>query len=154
MRRNLTTSENHFILKNNYVGHLGYIYRNRPYVVPITYYFSEEDNTIICYSGEGHKISAMRQHSAIALEVAEVNSINDWKSVMVQGTYEELEGSHGKAQLHEFSLGVKHLLKDKENLDASFISEFSSKIHKGEVPIVFRIKIEEITGKTRIFMNR
>lgn len=151
MIRNLSNTESRFILKNNYIGHLGYIYHNKPFVVPITYFFNEKDSTITCYSGEGHKIKAMRQNSEIALEVSEVNSVNNWKSVMVQGTYIELEGSQGKAQLHEFSLGVKDLLRNKENLEADFISEFSSKIYKGDIPIVFCIKIEEITGKTRLF---
>ena len=151
MIRNLDKTESHFILKNNYIGHLGYIYLNRPHVVPITYYFSEKDNAIICYSGEGHKINAMRKNNAVALEVSHVPSVNNWKSVMIHGTYQELEGSSGKAQLHQFSLGVKELLRNNDHVDADFISEFSSKIHKDYIPIVFLIKIDDITGKMRNF---
>ena len=38
---------------------------------------------------------------------------------------------------------------EKEKRDLNFISEFSAKIYKEEVPIVFLIKIDEITGKNK-----
>ena len=71
-------------------------------------------------------------------------------SVLVQGIFNELEGSVAKAQLHEFSLGVKDLILKKEQRKLDFISEFSSKIYNDDLPIVFTIKIEEITGKIRM----
>ncbi len=149
MRKNLDKDECTRILGNNYIGHLAYIYLNRPFVVPITYYFNEKANTIICYSGEGHKIAAMRKNNAVSMEVAEIESVNNWQSVQIEGVFEELEGSDAKAQLHGFSLGVKDLIIKKERRDLHFISEFSSKIYKEDIPIVFKIRIEEMTGKMR-----
>jgi len=149
MRKNLDKEECKRILGNNYIGHLAYIYRKHPFVVPITYYYDESSNAIICYSGEGHKISAMRKNSAVSLEVSEIESVNNWQSVLVEGVFEELEGIDAKAQLHGFSLGVKDLIIQKERRDLHFISEFSSKIYKDDIPIVFKIQIEEITGKKR-----
>ena len=58
-------------------------------------------------------------------------------------------GSDAKSKLHEFSLGVKDLIHKKEHRELNFIHEFSSKIYKDDLPIVFSIKIEEITGKMR-----
>jgi len=149
MRKNLDKDECKRILSNNYIGHLAYIYRKRPFVVPITYFYDENANVIICYSGEGHKISAMRKNNAVSMEVPEIESVNSWQSVQVEGVFEELEGSDAKAQLHGFSLGVKDLIIKKERRDLHFISEFSSKIYKDDIPIVFRIRIEEISGKKR-----
>ncbi|MBC3846665.1 pyridoxamine 5'-phosphate oxidase family protein [Winogradskyella echinorum] len=149
MIRSLNQKENTKILASNYIGNLSYIYRDRPYVVPITYFFDTENNIIIGYSGEGHKINAMRKNPNVSLSVSEVDSVNSWNSVLAQGTYVELSGSDAKAQLHIFSLGVKDLVINKEHRKLDFISEFSSKIYKDELPIIFQIKVEEITGKMR-----
>jgi nitroimidazol reductase NimA-like FMN-containing flavoprotein (pyridoxamine 5'-phosphate oxidase superfamily) len=147
---NLEDKEIKFVLENNYIGHLGYIYQKRPYVVPITYYFNKENNTIICYSGKGHKIDAMRKNTAISLQIANIESVGNWKSVLVLGTFKQHFGSDAKAHLHKFSLGVKEVILEKERREVNFISEFSSKIYNDDIPIVFIIEIEEITGKKRI----
>jgi len=149
MIRNLHKDESTKILVSNYIGNLSYIYRDRPYVVPITYFFDIENNLIIGYSAEGHKIRAMRQNINVSLGVSEINSINSWSSVLAQGRFKELSGSVAKAQLHIFSLGVKDLIINKEHRKLDFISEFSSKIHKDDLPIVFQIKVDELTGKMR-----
>jgi hypothetical protein len=85
----------------------------------------------------------------VSLSVSEVDSVNSWKSVLAQGVFVELTGSDAKAKLHEFSLGVKDLIIDKEHRKLDFISEFSSKIYKDDLPVVFIIKIDEITGRMR-----
>lgn len=146
---NLDDKKIKFILENNYVGQLGYIYQNRPYVVPITYYFDKENNHIICYSGDGHKMSAMRKNNAVSLQVAEISNVSNWQSVLVHGTFEQHFGSDAKAYLHKFSLGVKDVIMEQQHEKVNFISEFSSKIYNDNVPSVFIIKIEEITGKMR-----
>ncbi|MEP3836726.1 MAG: pyridoxamine 5'-phosphate oxidase family protein [Algibacter sp.] len=149
MIRNLKKDESIKILESNYIGNLSYIYRDRPYVVPITYFFDTKNNVIIGYSSEGHKIRAMRKNVSVSLGVSEVDSVNSWNSVLAQGTFKELSGSDAKAQLHIFSLGVKDLIINKEHRKLDFISEFSSKIYKDDLPIVFQIRVDEITGKIR-----
>jgi nitroimidazol reductase NimA-like FMN-containing flavoprotein (pyridoxamine 5'-phosphate oxidase superfamily) len=147
---NLDDLEIKLILENNYIGNLGYIYLNRPFVVPITYFFDKENNVIICYSGEGHKMNAMRKNNAVSLLVDQIESIGNWESVLVHGIFEEHFGSDAKSYLHKFSLGVKDVVLEKEHKKLDFISEFSSKIFNENVPSVFLIKIEGITGKKRL----
>ncbi|WP_040278891.1 pyridoxamine 5'-phosphate oxidase family protein [Psychroserpens damuponensis] len=149
MIRTLNQNESTNLLESNYIGNLSYIYRDRPFVAPITYFFDKANNVIIGYSAEGHKINAMRKNNNVALAVSETDSVNSWESVLAHGTFLELFGSDAKAQLHIFSLGVKDLIIKKEHRKLDFISEFSSKIYKDDLPIVFQIKIEEITGKMR-----
>ncbi len=149
MIRTLNSKENLQLLSTNYIGFLSYIYRNRPFVVPITYFYDKKNNVIISYSGNGHKIRAMRKHDQVSLEVAEIDSVNDWKSILVQGTFRQLQGSEAKAYLHEFSLGVKDLVIKKEGRSLDFISEFSSKIYRDDIPVIYTIKVEEITGRMR-----
>ncbi|SDG62735.1 pyridoxamine 5'-phosphate oxidase family protein [Winogradskyella thalassocola] len=147
MIKTLIKEECKLLLSRNYIGHLAYVYQGKPFVVPITYFYSDE--RIICYSGEGHKLNALRLHTSVAFEVSEIESITNWKSVVAHGEFIELERSSAKAMLHEFSLGVKDVILRKELRDLDFISEFSAKIDSEETPTVFIITIEEFTGKLR-----
>ena len=151
MIRTLTEKNSYELLENNYIGHLAYIYRNRPFIAPITYFFDKDKNAIIAYSDEGHKIRAMRKNTAVSLEVSEIDAVNDWNSVLAHGIFKELEGSNAKAYLHTFSLGVKDLIIIKKQKKLDYINQFSSKLNKDDTPIVFLIEIEEITGKMRRF---
>ncbi|TYQ00248.1 hypothetical protein C7447_101858 [Tenacibaculum adriaticum] len=149
MIKSLQEKESFLILKNNYIGNLGYVFQNKPFIAPITYFYDEEKNCIICYSNEGHKITAMRKNNNVSLEVSEISSVNKWQSALVQGTFEELKGSEATAYLHDFSLGVKDLIMRKEVRKLDYINEFSSKIYADDMPIVYLIKVEEITGRMR-----
>jgi len=145
MIKSLNKSQCELLLRHNYIGHLSYIYQNRPFIVPITYFY--KNHQIICYSAEGHKISAMRLHNPVAMGVSEISSVKQWKSVVAHGSFQELEGPDAKALLHDFSLGVKESILQSEHKDLSFISEFSAKIKDKDIPIVFVISIDELTGK-------
>ncbi|WP_369994294.1 pyridoxamine 5'-phosphate oxidase family protein [Winogradskyella sp.] len=147
MIRPLDQEECKLILNQNYIGHLAYTHQNKPYVLPITYFY--KGDKIICYSGDGHKIYALRQNNAVALEVSDIKSVTNWQSVVAHGSYQELEGSTAKSLLHEFSLGVKDVIMRKELRDLDFINEFSAKIDSDDIPIVFVINVEEMTGKMR-----
>ncbi|WP_417871706.1 pyridoxamine 5'-phosphate oxidase family protein [Winogradskyella sp.] len=149
MIKNLEHKRSSEILKNNYIGYLSYISGNRPYTIPITYYYNDEENYIICYSGNGHKIRSMRRHTSISMTVTDIYSNNKWQSVMVHGQYKETEGSTSKLYLHEFSLGIKNLVLKKEHKDLDYISQFSSKTFNMETPIVFLLNIDDITGKVK-----
>lgn len=149
MRRNLEHTENLQILTSNYIGNLAYISGASPYIVPMTYYYDRESHTITSYSSEGHKIAAMRKNNAVAFIVNQIETVADWQTVQVLGTFEELKGIDAKHMLHEFSEGIKDILSRTERTDAKYISDFSAKIESEDSPLVFRINISEITGKKR-----
>ena len=145
----LSKSQSISILINNYFGNLGVISQNMPYVIPITYYFDKEDGTIISYTADGLKLSAMRKNKQVSLAVQEITSVNNWQSVLIHGTFEELTGIDAKQKLHVFSEGVKKLIFEKEQKETEFISEFSNKSYQKGIPTVFKINITEITGKRK-----
>ncbi|AUC81139.1 pyridoxamine 5'-phosphate oxidase family protein [Lacinutrix sp. Bg11-31] len=151
MIKTLDTKEKIFILSRNYIGYLAYIYNNEPFVVPITYFYDEERNSIICYSADGHKLNALRKNNATSICITDIDSVNDWKSILIRGTFNLHYGSEAKAMLHQFSLGVKDIILKTENRDLDFISQFSSKIFNDNIPSVFTITVEEITGRMRKF---
>lgn len=139
-----------YLLKRNFIGYLSYIHQTRPYIAPITYFFDESQNVIIGYSSEGQKIRDMRTNRGVSLCVTEISSVNSWKSILAHGVFSELTGSDARAQLHLFSLGVKKLVSEREHRNLDFLSEFSSKTDGDMLPIVFHIKVEEITGRIRL----
>jgi len=149
MRRNLDKKECVTLLEQNYIGRLAYISGGCPHIVPITYFYDPETHSITSYSSEGHKIQEMRKNTAVCLAVDEIASISNWKSVLLQGTFEELSRIDAKHMLHEFSEGVKKVIKNNYGEHPKYISEFSAKIDAEDTPIVFRIKITELTGKLR-----
>ncbi|WP_299124299.1 pyridoxamine 5'-phosphate oxidase family protein [uncultured Winogradskyella sp.] len=149
MIQKLDKTKCRLLLSQNYIGHLSYIFSNKPYVVPITYYYDDITNSIIGYSGKGHKIRALRINRDVSMEVSDVASVNNWKSVLVQGIYREFEGSAAMMNLYKFAEGVKEIIRNVEGKDLKYISEFSNKIYKEGQPIVFKIHIEELTGRER-----
>ncbi|SHK38602.1 hypothetical protein SAMN04488007_2919 [Maribacter aquivivus] len=153
MRRNLDNKECEVLLEQNYIGRLAYISGGCPYIVPITYFYDSETNTITSYSSEGHKIQEMRKNTAVCLSIDEIASISNWKSVLVQGNFEELSRIDAKHMLHKFSEGVKKVIFDNFGEYPKYISEFSAKIDAEDAPIVFRIHMNELTGKIRITDN-
>ena len=150
MRRNLDQKECVAFLEENYIGRLAYISGGSPLIVPLTYFYDAETNSITSYSSEGHKIKEMRKNITVCLFIDEISSITNWKSVLAQGTFEELSSIDAKHMLHQFSDGVKKVIRKKYDEKPNCISEFSAKIDTEDTPIVFRIHITELTGKIRI----
>ncbi|WP_166383904.1 MULTISPECIES: pyridoxamine 5'-phosphate oxidase family protein [unclassified Polaribacter] len=146
MTTNLKESECINILENNYIGQLSYIYIERPFIVPMTYFFDKK-KSIVGYSEEGHKTKAMRNYRKVSLQVLEKADGNTCNSVLVHGVYEELSGSVAKKYLHDFTEGIKALILKKEHRDLHCISDFSNKSTLKKIPIVFRITVNEMTGK-------
>lgn len=145
----MTTNESIKLLSENYIGRLGYLSKARPEIIPITYYFDPEHKAILTYSGPGNKIDAMRKNPLVSFQVDEITDLEKWKSVLLFGSFEELEGIDAKYTLHQFSEGVKKLLENKEKTTPDFIREFSSKINSPDTPIIYRINIDEIIGRQR-----
>lgn len=149
MMTNLSDKESKEVLGRNYLGNIAYIHGDSPYIVPMTYFFDGKE-TIIGYSSEGHKTNAMRKNPNVSLHILEMRDINNWTSVLAHGKYEELDAGNAKGYLREFAGGIKDLILRKEEKNLQFISDFSSKSYKGDIPIVFKIILDDISGKLRV----
>ena len=145
----LTKTECLNLLGNNCIGNLAYISSGTAETLPITYFFDEENNAIVSYSAEGAKINSMRENPEVSFQVDQIKNLQDWKSVVLYGQYEELTGTDAKNMLHVFAEGVRNLLSKKENTHLNYLSEFSSKVEAPADSIVYRIKINQINGRKR-----
>ncbi|APU69463.1 pyridoxamine 5'-phosphate oxidase family protein [Christiangramia flava] len=146
--KTLTKKECLDFLKSKYIGRLGYLHRDRVEIIPVTYFYDESYHCIISYSGEGEKIRAMRKHPQVAFQVDEIPGLHDWKSVLVYGRYREEKGIDAKSLLHRFSEGVKDLISQTKNTSVQYLSEFSNKVENDRYPIVYRIQLEECSGRS------
>ncbi len=132
------------VLKNQYIGFLGCSDESKPYVVPVTFYFDEAKNQIISYTSEGKKVSVLRKNPQVCLSVAEINDISHWKSVMVEGIYEELDGMEALKAIELIVKNLRNLVRTSEKIDVEEIKDIS-KANPEKRKVIYRI---QITGKS------
>jgi uncharacterized protein len=76
------------VLGKNIIGRLGCHANNTTYVVPISYAY---DGTYVYgHTYEGMKIKMMRENPDVCFEVDMMENMENWKSVICHGKYEEL----------------------------------------------------------------
>lgn len=118
------------------IGRLGCIVNGEPYVVPISYYY--EEGFIYSHSLPGLKTSALEKNPRACLQVDQVESEISWLSALAFGTYEEITSPRQR------SIVLNKLLARFPKL-TPVESEIASDAGVQTV-IVFRIKVERITG--------
>ena len=70
------------------VAHLASCIRDRPYVVPVQYVYS--NGLIYSFSMPGRKVDNMRENPNVCLQIEEFRDGRHWKSVVVEGRFREL----------------------------------------------------------------
>lgn len=99
-------SEIEAFLRTETTGRIGCHCAGMTYVVPVTYVF--EGGCVYGHSTEGRKIRMMRRNPDVCFEVDRVNGVNDWRSVIAWGRYDELTGDDG---LQAMELMMKRLVQ-------------------------------------------
>ena len=130
----LGDADSRAILREGSLGRLGCIADGAPYVVPVNYLFDGQD--IYIHSAPGRKIDALRANPRACLQVDEIEDAYHWRSVIAYGTYEEISGEKMREEI------LVKLFNRLPNM-----TPVESKLVEGlKAAIVFRIKIDEITG--------
>ena len=136
------------VLENNIVGRLGYREEEKMYVIPLNYlYFS--NRYILIHSREGQKIHILRKYPNVCFEVDEIDSISNYRSVLVWGKYEELTDPRERHYALELLIRRIHKQKIAEaNISGSTLPVPEDMILPDkEKEIVYRIRITEKTGR-------
>lgn len=60
----------------------------RPYLVPLAYGYDGE--SVYAHSGPGRKLDLMRAEPRVTFEVDEATAPDRWRSVIAEGTFEEI----------------------------------------------------------------
>jgi uncharacterized protein len=122
------------ILNEGSLGRHGCIAAGRPYVVPVNYIFDGKD--IYIHSLPGKKIDALRANPRVCLQVDEIKDSYHWRSVIAYGIFEEVSSEETRENvLSKLYSRLPHM------------TPVESKLVEGlKETIVFRIKVDEITG--------
>jgi uncharacterized protein len=94
----LTTSECLSAVSKARLGRLACAHENQPYVVPI--YFVYEDPFLYGFTTPGLKVEWMRSNPLVCVEIEAVENREQWTSIVVFGTYEELPGTPQGGRVH------------------------------------------------------
>jgi nitroimidazol reductase NimA-like FMN-containing flavoprotein (pyridoxamine 5'-phosphate oxidase superfamily) len=114
---------------------LGCVVDGGPYVIPVNYVF--HNDSIYVHSLLGRKIKALRANPRACLQVDDIRDEYNWRSAIAFGRYEEVtdEGERNRA-MHQLILRFPSLTPVE-----------SVPVHDGQSSvIVFRIRVEEVTG--------
>lgn len=141
----LTNDQCMQVLRSEVLGRIGCYDNGKVYVVPITFVFDGE--FIYAHSKEGLKIKMMRKNPKVCCQVDRVENMANWRSVIVQGKYEELKTK-------EKQENAMKILKDR--LTPMLLSESVRPSHgildprrvvKELKAVAFRISISELSGR-------
>lgn len=141
----LSDKESWELLDENIFGRIGCHAFGKTYVVPISY--AHKDKKLYCHTYEGLKLQMMRNNPSVCFQVDQLDDMANWKSVIIQGIFKELEGEEKKN-------GLKTLLDRKvpalvsETVKLSPDWPFTTDEGLSQIPgVVFAIEVQEITGR-------
>ena len=146
MIEHLTREEATALLTAGSFGHIGCNDGFNTYVYPSNYVLA--GNYIVCHSLPGARIAIMRLNRKVCLQVDEIKDAYNWKSVMVQGRYEEVKDARERYQaIKAFAEHGIHLKASTEALAADSGQLRRQSLQQKMKLVIYRICIEEITGR-------
>jgi uncharacterized protein len=141
--RNLDKAECIEFVAAHRLAHLACSNGTRPYVVPIYYAYSE--NALYAFSMPGKKIEWMRAKPSVSLLVEEKARGREWKSVVVDGRYEELPERIGHKREREYCWSL--LSKHASWWEPGSLKPEQLPMSDHSPHLFFRIMIEELSGR-------
>jgi hypothetical protein len=144
----LSPSEIEDVLSLQCVGRIGCHDKDNIYVVPISYAYDGEN--IYCHAYEGKKIELMRTNPGVCFEVDEMKDMANWKSVILQGQFEEIKEKKERDKALEILVNRRLPISSSITTHLGQTWPFVGDGFKGlsDIPgIVFRISIREKTGR-------
>lgn len=132
------------ILSENIFGRLGCHAFGKTYVVPVSYAYHE--NALYFHTLEGLKTQMMRNNPSVCFQVDVLEDMANWKSVIVQGNYEELAGEERDAAIRVL-LDRQISGSVSETVKLTSLWPFTDNNYQEIQGIIFRIPIKEISGR-------
>ncbi|GAB4033809.1 pyridoxamine 5'-phosphate oxidase family protein [Spirosoma jeollabukense] len=130
------------MLINQYFGRIGCSANNRVLIEPVMYYY--DGHFIYGLTREGTKTQLLHKNPNVAFEIDEVVSQASWRSVVIEGIYEELQGDEREDALFFLRQRKIPVFADER---FGYPGVESPRGHKVVYPVVYRIKIVSKTGR-------
>jgi nitroimidazol reductase NimA-like FMN-containing flavoprotein (pyridoxamine 5'-phosphate oxidase superfamily) len=143
--RELSREASWAFLARHHVGRLACAKAGQPYVCPISYATGEE-GALYCVTTLGQKIMWMRENPLVALEVDEVQTLQQWESIIVTGRFEEISDTESARGTRERAWS---LLEAANALwwEPGFAETSPADAAHPRSPVYFRIWPEHISGR-------
>ncbi|HLG07918.1 MAG TPA: pyridoxamine 5'-phosphate oxidase family protein [Gaiellaceae bacterium] len=134
----LSRAEIDDLLNDQVVGRIGCHTDSLTYVVPVIYAY--DGGALYVASVEGQKTRMMRENPNVCFEVDEYEGTGSWRSAIVHGLYEELDGTDAQAAIALLAArfgrsGEEGTARRRHGTD-------------GARTVCFRIRIGTVTGRT------
>ena len=142
----LTDRQIDHVLQSQLIGRIGCCADNKMVITPVTYVYHE--GYIYAHSKDGSKIRMMRLNPKVCFQVDAVETMRNWRSVLVWGEYEEL--TKHQDQLAGIEIMTDRLAPFIVSETVSSTNTFSKApliVEKGTKAVVYRIKVTEKTGR-------
>jgi nitroimidazol reductase NimA-like FMN-containing flavoprotein (pyridoxamine 5'-phosphate oxidase superfamily) len=136
MIKRLSDDEAWALLRAGRLARLGCIADDAPYVVPVNY--AADGTCVLVHTLPGRKLAAMRANPRVCLQVDDIEDQYHWQSVLAHGRFEEIKDGVARARAISLLLASFPALTPVESLIAADAA--------APAPVVFRIRIERITG--------
>jgi len=138
MLRELDQQECEAILLRNSVGRIGIRDAEGVYVVPLSYALRQ--GCIYAHCAPGHKLALIHLWPHVGFEVDEIQSPEEWQSVLARGRCEELRDEDEKFHARAFLLGA---------FDGELTKVTSGHGHRTTLAdaTLLRIRLDELTGR-------
>lgn len=117
-----------------------------PYVVPIS--FAHADNSLYAFSMEGKKIDIMRANNRVCVCVEEHRDGRQWRSVVVDGRFEELPDRVGFKRQRDHAWAL--LSRFANWWEPGALKPSPASDPHGPKHIFFRIAIEAMSGREAV----
>lgn len=142
----LTDKQIDLFLHSQMIGRIGYSTDEKVFITPVTYVYHE--GAIYAHSKDGHKVEAMRKNPKVCFQVDAIETMRNWRNVIIWGEYEELTKDHDQMSILEIleDRFAPFILSETVNPTHSF-SKSPITIEKGKKPVLYRIRITEKTGR-------
>jgi len=139
------------LLLGQVMGRLACTDGKLPYIFPVTYCY--DGKYIYGQTNNGSKLRMMREYPDVCFEVDSVLDMNNWQSVIVTGTFEEMKDEEITAAREVLFNRVFQLMTNSRvhSHEHEVIAEpdDSNRIRD----IVYRIRIKDITGRMLSLTN-
>lgn len=141
--RTLSALECTRLLSAQRVGRLACAKEGQPYIAP--FYYAHADNHLYAFSMLGKKVDWMRANPQVAVQVDEHGTGRGWKSVVVEGRYEELPDriGHKVQRDHAWAMLSKHT----DWWEPGALKPETPPVADSLPHVFFRISITEVSGR-------
>lgn len=141
--REMTAQENVSVVSAGRMARLACSHDGQPYVVPIHYAFA--DRHLYSFSMPGQKVEWMRSNPKVCVQVDDLSSARNWKSVVIYGAFEELADRIGTKVERERAWSL--LEKHANWWEPGGLKPVLPAVASASAHLFYRIRIETMTGR-------